>query len=395
MQQVAPADRPGSDRASSDRVRSDRPRAEKSSQARDLDDEEYPRVGRASRFDDAPPRPWWRPVSTTGRVLLGLGVLIILGGFTSCILLLRNFLEHDARFRIEGAGNIQASGLAEVTRTEMLPVFGEDIGRNIFFVPLGERRKQLEQIPWVEHATVMRLLPDQIRISVIERQPVAFARSGAQVGLVDASGVLLTMPASMMALHHYSFPVLTGIDARDSAAGRRERMAVYQRLIADLDSGGQRLSSQLSEIDLTNPEDARILMPEPGGDIVAHFGDDHFLERYKRYKANIEEWRQQHPNLAAVDLRYDTQVVLKMAGDATAAATVSTESGKPAAGQPLAATDAAAPATPHKPSARETGKARERKRAEAAREKKRHAELHHTALNENQAKPHSAVSQGQ
>jgi len=32
---------------------------------------------------------------------------------------------------------------------EMLPVFGEDIGRNIFFVPLNERRKQLEAIPWV------------------------------------------------------------------------------------------------------------------------------------------------------------------------------------------------------------------------------------------------------
>ncbi len=61
----------------------------------------------------------------------------------------------------------------------MLPVFGEDIGRNIFFVPFSERRKQLEQIPWIEHATVMRLLPDQIRISVVERKPVAFLRQGA------------------------------------------------------------------------------------------------------------------------------------------------------------------------------------------------------------------------
>jgi cell division protein FtsQ len=397
MQQVASADRSRSDRAASDR-----PRPAKAAQARELDDEDYPRAGRVPRFDDSPPRPWWRPASTAGRVFLGLGALILVGGFTTCIVLLRNFLDHDARFRIEGAGNIQATGLAEVSRTEMLPVFGEDIGRNIFFVPLAERRKQLEQIPWVEHATVMRFLPDQIRVSVVERQPVAFARNGQQVGLVDANGVLLTMPASMMAQHHYSFPVLTGIDPRDSAAGRRERMAVYERLVADLDSGGQKISSQISEIDLTNPEDARILMPEPGGDILAHFGDDHFLERWKRYKTNIDEWRQQHPTLAAVDLRYDSQVVLKMAGDTQAAASTMAMTGasgsKPAAGQPVTANDGTTDAAPHKSSTKDSARARERKKADAARAKKKRAEHHPAqtvAQNAGKTKPHAAAAQGQ
>jgi cell division protein FtsQ len=54
-------------------------------------------------------------------------------------------------------------------------------------------------------------------------------------------------------------------------------------------------------------------MPEQGGDILARFGEDHFLERYQRYKAHIAEWRQQYPRLAEVDLRYDQQVVLQMA----------------------------------------------------------------------------------
>ena len=82
------------------------------------------------------------------------------------------------------------------------------------FCSSDERRRQLEQIPWIEHATVMRLLPDQIRVAVVERQPVAFTRHGQQIGLVDANGVLLTMPPATMAEHHYSFPVVTGIDPR-------------------------------------------------------------------------------------------------------------------------------------------------------------------------------------
>jgi cell division protein FtsQ len=116
-----------------------------------------------------------------------------------------------------------------------------------------------------------------------------------------------------MAKHHYSFPVLTGIDAGDSADSRKARMDVYLRMMAELDTDGKHNSEQISEIDLTDPEDARVLMPEQGADILAHFGEDHFLERYERYQAHIAEWRQQYPHLAAVDLRYVNQVVLEMA----------------------------------------------------------------------------------
>jgi cell division protein FtsQ len=265
---------------------------------------------KAPRFS-APGKLWWQPAGTFARVALGLGVLAVVGGLSTTVILAKNYLCRDSRFRINAAANIQAAGLTEVSRAQMLPVFGEDIGRNIFFVPLAERRKQLEEIPWVERATVMRLLPDQIRVSIVERQPVAFAHQG---GLVDANGVLLDMPASMMAQRNYSFPVVTGINPNDPPLARKARMAVYQRLVGELDASNQHNSNQISEIDLTNPEDALVTMPEQGGDIVAHFGQDQFMVRYQRYKAHISEWRQQFPKLSSVDLRYDQQVVLDMAG---------------------------------------------------------------------------------
>jgi cell division protein FtsQ len=261
---------------------------------------------------------WWRPASTAGRVFAAACALIVLSGLTTAGVLLKTYVERDARFRIGGVSHIQSSGLTEVSRAQLLPVFGEDIGRNIFFVPLSQRRRELEAIPWIERATVMRLLPDQIRVQVVERQPVAFTRQGQQIGLVDADGVLLEMPAASMAEHHYSFPVVTGIDPGDPPASRKARMAVYGRMMAELDANNQHFSEQVSEIDLTDPEDARVLMPEQGADILAHFGEDRFLERYQRYKTHIAEWRQLYPNLATVDLRYDQQVVLEMASGADA-----------------------------------------------------------------------------
>lgn len=278
-------------------------------------DADEPRKRRSS-----PPRnPWWRPASTWGRAFLAFGLLVVVCTCAYAYYECKAFFEHDSRFRIAGTGDIQAVGLAELNRSEILSVFGEDIGRNIFFVPLSERRKQLEQIPWIQQATVMRLLPDQIRVSVVERQPVAFVRHGQQIGLVDANGVLLNMPAGLMSQHHYSFPVLTGIDVGDPLPSRKARVELYQRMMSELDSSGQHFSDQISEIDLTDPEDARVLMPEQGTDVLAHFGEDHFLERYQRYKAHIAEWRQQYPKLAAVDLRYEQQIVLEMnQGQATA-----------------------------------------------------------------------------
>jgi cell division protein FtsQ len=323
----------------------------------------------------------------------------------------RSFLEHDARFRVAGTANIQATGLSEVSRADILPVFGEDIGRNILFVPLAERRRQLEQIPWVQHATVMRLLPDQIRVTVVERQPVAFVRHGQQIGLVDANGVLLNMPGAAMAQHRYSFPVLTGIDGADPLPSRKARIALYERLMAELDANGQRLSDQISEIDLTDPEDARVLMPEQGTDVLAHFGQDHFLDRYQRYKNHIAEWRRQYPRLAAVDLRYDQQVVLEMQGGAVSnQAAVNADDGKPAAGKPETSAAQATPAgsdspkhpatakpvTAHTSATTHTGKsAVEKVRAAKSKEKKR-AEAKRAALNRQKPKPaarsHAAVT---
>ncbi len=308
------------------------------------EDDEFARPGR-QRFDEPQRAPWWRPATRWGRIFLACGALTVSGIVVTAGFVFKTYLERDSRFRIAGSGNIQTTGLSEVTRGDLLPVFGEDIGRNIFFVPLNQRRTQLEKIPWIENATVMRILPDQLRISVVERQPVAFVRHGQQIGLVDSNGVLLSMPASSMTKHHYSFPVVTGIDPGDPLASRKARMAVYGRLIGELDSNGQRLSEQISEIDLTDPEDARILMPEPGADILAHFGDDQFLTRYQRYKAHIGEWRQQYPHLASVDLRYEQQVVLEMAPGSGGSKTT-TDDGKLTSDHPRLAGS-----TPSKPSA--------------------------------------------
>jgi cell division protein FtsQ len=257
------------------------------------------------------------PASRSGRIAAAVAVVCALAALVWSAIAIRNFFRDDPRFRIADSSSIQIMGNSQVTRPELLSIFGSDLGRNVFFVPLSARRKALEELPWVEHATVMRLLPDQLRVAIVERTPVAFVRHGNTIGLVDAHGVLLQLPAAAMAAKHYSFPVVTGLSAKDALPARAARMHLYQQFISDLDSGGSKVSPQLSEVDLSDPEDVWALLPAQGSDIQVHFGDSDFLARYHSYQQHLPEWRQQYPHLSSVDMRYENQVVLDMNQQAT------------------------------------------------------------------------------
>ena len=219
---------------------------------------------------------------------------------------LYRYEEHSWRFRLNSSDNIEVAGLTNVSHAQIMEVMGGDIGRNIFFIPLEQRQKQLEQIPWVASASVMRFAPNRIRIQINERVPVAFARIGAKVMLIDASGVLMDLSTKKK----FSFPVLMGMSAAEPISTRAARMQTYDRLIHDLDSSGGHYSQDLSEVDLSDPEDVKVLTNDPEGEVLVHLGSSDYLERFKIYVAHLREWRQQFEKVESVDLRYDRQIIV-------------------------------------------------------------------------------------
>jgi cell division protein FtsQ len=252
------------------------------------------------------------PATKWGRIFAACGLLVCLGVGAVGFLMARSYVLHDERFVIPSSASIEFEGNAHVTRAQLLGVFGGDVERNIFAVSLEQRRTELERLPWVAHATVMRLLPNRMRVSVVERTPVAFVRQGSHIGLVDANGVLLDMPVDAKSKEHYSFPVVTGIAANDPVSTRSARMKIFERFTSELDGSGEKISEELSEVDLSNPEDVQAMIPDHSTEILVHFGEDNFLERYRRFKEHLPEWRTLYPKLSSVDMRYEQQVVLQM-----------------------------------------------------------------------------------
>jgi cell division protein FtsQ len=243
------------------------------------------------------------PKKTAHRLLWVSVAVGILGVAAVCALALYHYGEHSWRFRIESSDNLEVTGNENVTKAQIMEIMGADIGRNIFFIPLAQQKAQLEQIPWVDSASVMRFVPNRLQVEIHERTPVAF---GPRIFLIDAGGTLMELPPK----HKYSFPVILGMNPGEPLSTRVPRMRAYNQLVHDLDSGGAGYAKDLSEVDVSDLENLRVRVNDPQGDVLVELGASDFWKRYQIYVSHVQEWRQQFQKLESVNLRYDNQVIV-------------------------------------------------------------------------------------
>ncbi|MGB8887913.1 MAG: FtsQ-type POTRA domain-containing protein [Candidatus Korobacteraceae bacterium] len=291
-----------------------------SESARKNDLEDSPLDARMLDLDDEAESPFLRgqkripvrrgalPRKAVSRVKIALLLILLVTVAGAVWFTLHQYATQSWRFRLDSSDNVGISGNDNVSRSQIMDVLASDIDRNVFFVPLDQRKKQLEQIPWVQSASVMRLLPNRLKIVIQERTPVAFVEVNSHIELIDASGVIMDLPANQPA--KYSFPVIVGIADTDPLSMRAARMKLYSQLIKELDASGAHYSSSLSDVDLSDPDDVKATVTDPHGAVLVHLGSSDFLERFKVYVAHVQEWRTQFQKLESVDLRYQHQVIV-------------------------------------------------------------------------------------
>jgi cell division protein FtsQ len=246
------------------------------------------------------------PKKTANRLLWACVAAVGLCVVAIAAAALYEYGERSWRFRVESSDNIEVTGMQNVTKAQIMEVMGADIGRNLFFIPLTQQKAQLEQIPWVESASVMRFVPNRLKVEIHERTPVAFARVGPRISLIDAGGTLMELPQK----HKYSFPVILGMNPGEPLSTRAPRMKAYNELVQELDSAGARYSQDLSEVDLSDLENLKVRVNDSAGDVQVELGSSDYLKRYKIYVGHVQEWRQQFQKLESVNLRYDNQVIV-------------------------------------------------------------------------------------
>jgi cell division protein FtsQ len=248
------------------------------------------------------------------RVTFGVG-LGIAGG---CVVYAcGHFLFASPQMALMHSSQVQLTGNNYVFRGSVLAIFKPDQGRSVLRIPLTERRRQLEAIPWVAQAIVRRALPNNIEVEITERVPIAFLRQGSDLALADIHGVILERP--MKASFH--FPVVTGIREEMTPDERERRMQLFAGFAQQVESTRAGAMGRVSEVDLSDARDLRASIAGLNGEdassgtqtdslVLVHFGDHDFETRYRTLLDDFGQWRAKTGRIESVDLRFNGEAVV-------------------------------------------------------------------------------------
>jgi cell division protein FtsQ len=242
-----------------------------------------------------------------------------------------HFLLFSPEMALVHPEQVHLAGNHYVPHASVLEIFAEDRGKSVLRIPLGERRRQLEAIPWVERAIVRRALPNRIEVEIFERTPVAFLRQGDDMALVDAHGVILERPLE----GDFHFPVVTGIGPDMPLEEREQRMQLFCGFTEQIESARSDAIEHVSEVDLSDERDVRATLTgldrgeaapgaasgtlgQPDVPVLVHFGDSDFAGKYQTLVENIGQWRATAGNIESVDLRFSREAVVNPDASAVA-----------------------------------------------------------------------------
>jgi len=244
----------------------------------------------------------YRTVFNIVLISAGCGVVAYIAG---------NFLLHSPKVLLLKPEQVEVTGNHIVSREAVLAPFYKDRGHSVLRIPLDTRRADVEKISWVQSASVQRILPNRIRIDIAERTPVAFVRNGSEIALIDEFGKILDRPRG----EDFHFPIVTGLADTMADADRQKRVQTFQEFLKDADLVRPGSSDHVSEVDLGNPRDLRVVMAGiPGVNaaqaVTVHFGANEFTGKYRMLVDNFAQWQSNAGCVQSVDLQYARQVVL-------------------------------------------------------------------------------------
>jgi cell division protein FtsQ len=220
------------------------------------------------------------------------------------------YLLYSPQMLLTKPDQIEVTGNHIVPHEDVQKVFVRDRNQSVLRIPLDTRRTQIEELSWVEDASVQRILPNHIRVLITERIPIAFFRNGTELTLIDAHGVLLDRPEG----EDFRFPIVTGLSENMPREEREKRMQTYQEFMKATDLVKAGSSDRISELDLSNPRDLRVVLTGLGGTdghaLTVHFGQTDFTGKYRMLLENFAQWQASSGPVHSIDLQYSRQVVV-------------------------------------------------------------------------------------
>ena len=235
---------------------------------------------------------------------LAVGTVLVVAGTTVA--------RHFANSGELAVSEILVEGTARTSPDAVRALLKPYRGRNLVEVDLEEVAKAATRDPWVKEASVKRILPGTLRVSVVERVPGALALLRGLVYVVDDGGFVMGPAGPELP---FDLPLLTGLDGYEAKA-LEAALARGVALIASLRASHPAWAHAISELDLARADRVAVTRVDGGPELLL---DPDQAGR------NLDEYLALQPLIARkigdarrVDLRWNRRIAILPTGDTTA-----------------------------------------------------------------------------
>ncbi len=230
-------------------------------------------------------------------------------------------IAHGRIFRVS---RVIVRGNSRLSNGEVLAMVSGLKSESTLSASLPAYRARLIESPWVAEATLRRVLPSTVEITIHERTPIGLCRIGDHLYLVDDSGAVIDEYGPQYG--DLDLPIIDGLATAGQAHVDSEgqahvpvplidpgRAELAARVVRSL-STHKGLARRVSQIDVRDAHDAVLLVE--GDSALLHVGDTQFAERLQSYLDLAPALRSRVPDIDYVDLRFDERVYVRPAGTA-------------------------------------------------------------------------------
>ncbi len=252
---------------------------------------------------------------------IALVLALLAGIYVGARLAAKRFFIDNPDYKLSVI-EVQTDGTLQ--REQILSVADLREGENIFRVNLGRIHDRLQELPQVDEVEVIRKLPAEIDIRIVERKPVGWITSEKQIAdpfasdaafLVDARGVL--MKEKKLLPEYLGLPLILGCASESLEAGKTvalpETKAALELLRLSTRSFMQ-TRFQIREIDISK---GYCLVVTDKNHSRVTFGFDNLDTQLQRLEQFLIYSDDAHRELATVNLLVQRNIPVTFAKPAT------------------------------------------------------------------------------
>ena len=208
-------------------------------------------------------------------------------------------------------GYMVVRGHERLSTGEVLALVEGLRGQSILVVNLDDWQRKLLSSPWVESATIRRVLPSTLEIHVRERQPMGIGRIGLAMYLVDGKGVIIDEYGPIYA--DIDLPIIDGLAASPQDGGSIVDVARadFAATVINALSARPEILKQVSQLDVSNLHDAVVILDNDAA--LLRLGDADFVARLQQYIDLAPALRERVAAIDYVDLRFDERLYVRPA----------------------------------------------------------------------------------